>query len=170
LESREAMADDITIRPVAPPDEGAIARLWQALTDYHVQLDPRLPTSTPGAAENYAARLLERRDDPYTQTFVAEVGGQVVGYVLGAIIELQPDLFVYADSGFIADVFVDPAYRRRGIARRLVEAITAWFAERGVFLVEWQVAAQNPDAIRFWESVGGQPLTIRMQKRSDGGA
>jgi GNAT superfamily N-acetyltransferase len=164
------MADDITIRPVAPPDEEAIARLWQALTDYHVQLDPRLPTAAPGAAENYAARLLERRDDPYTQTFVAEVGGQVVAYILGAIIEMQPDLFEYADSGFIADVFVDPAYRRRGIARQLVETLTAWFAERGVFLVEWQVAAKNPDAVRFWESVGGQALTIRMQKHSDGGA
>jgi ribosomal protein S18 acetylase RimI-like enzyme len=170
LESREAMADDITIRPVAPPDEDAIARLWQALTDYHVHLDPRLPTSTPGAAENYAARLLERRDDPYTQAFVAEVGGQVVGYILGAIIELQPDLFEYTDSGFIADVYVDPAYRRRGIARQLVETLAAWFAERGVFLVEWQVAARNPDAIHFWESVGGQPLTIRMQKHPDDGA
>jgi GNAT superfamily N-acetyltransferase len=141
------MADDITIRPVAPPDEDAIARLWQALTNFHVQL--------------------ERRDDPYTQTFVAEVGGQVVAYILGAIIELQPDLFEYVDSGFIADVFVDPAYRRRGIARQLVETLTAWFAERGVFLVEWQVAALNSDAIRFWESVGGQPLTIRMQKPPD---
>jgi GNAT superfamily N-acetyltransferase len=170
LESGETMADDITIRPVAPPDEGAIARLWQALTDFHVQLDPRLPTATPGAAENYAARLIERRDDPYTQTFVAEVGGQVVAYILGAIIELQPDLFEYVDSGFIADVFVDPAYRRRGIARQLVETMTAWFAERGVFPVEWQVAARNPDAIRFWESVGGQPLTIRMQKNPDDGA
>jgi GNAT superfamily N-acetyltransferase len=164
------MADDITIRPVAPPDEDAIARLWQALTDFHVQLDPRLPTATPGAAENYAARLLERRDDPYTQTFVAEVGGQVVAYILGAIIEMQPDLFEYVDAGFIADVFVDPAHRRRGIARQLVETLTAWFAERGVFLVEWQVAARNPDAIRFWEAVGGQPLTIRMQKSSRDGA
>ncbi len=164
------MADDITIRPVAPHDQDAIVRLWQALSDYHVQLDPRLPTAAPDAAENYAARLLERRDDPFTQTFVAVVDGRVVGYILGAIIEMQPDLFEYVDSGFIADVFVDPAHRRRGIARQLVETMTAWFAERGIYLVEWQVAAMNPGAIRFWESVGGQPLTIRMQKRPDGGA
>jgi len=48
--------------------------------------------------------------------------------------------------------------------------MTAWFAERGVFLVDWQVAAQNSGAVRFWESVGGQPLTIRMQKQSDSDA
>jgi GNAT superfamily N-acetyltransferase len=161
------MADDITIRPVAPHDQSAIARLWEALTDYHVRLDPRLPTAVPGAAENYAARLLERRDDSYTRTFVAEVGGLVVGYILGAIIEMQPDLFEYVDSGFIADVFVHPAYRRRGIARRLVETMNGWFAGQGVARVEWQVASLNPDAIQFWEAVGGQPVTIRMQKSLD---
>ena len=150
------MADDLFIRPVEPQDHNAIARLWQALTDYHVQLDPRLPVSAPGAAENYAARLLERRDDPYTRTFVAEVGGQVVGYILGAVIDLTADLFEYVDAGFIADVFVDPAYRRRGIARRLVETMNNWFAEQGVARVEWQVATKNPDAIRFWEAVGGK--------------
>jgi ribosomal protein S18 acetylase RimI-like enzyme len=163
------MADNVTIRPAAPQDEGAIARLWQALTDFHVGLDARLPTAARGAAENYAARLLERRDDPYTRTFVAEVDGQVVGYILGAIIDLHADLFEYADSGFIADVFVDPAYRRRGIARQLFETMSAWFAEQGVQLVEWQVASSNLEAILFWEAVGGKPITVRMQKRLEGG-
>jgi GNAT superfamily N-acetyltransferase len=162
------MADDITIRPAEPKDQETVARLWQALTDYHVRLDVRLPTAAPGAAENYAARLLERRDDPDTRAFVAEVGGQVVGYILGAVIDLLPDLFEYVDSGFIADVFVDPAYRRRGIARRLVETINAWFADRGVYRVEWQVATANPDAIRFWEAVGGSEITVRMQASLDG--
>lgn len=161
------MADEIIIRPAAPQDQDAIARLWQALTDYHIGLDPRLPVAAPGAAENYASRLLERRDDPYTRAFVAEIDGQVVGYILGAVIDLTADLFEYVDSGFIADVFVDPAHRRRGIARRLVETMSRWFAEQGVARVEWQVAALNPDAIRFWEAVGGQPVTIRMQKSLD---
>jgi len=162
------MADNIIIRQVEPQDQAAIARLWQALTDYHVQLDRRLPVATSGAAENYAARLLERRDDAYTRTFVAEVDGQVVGYILGAIIDMRADLFEYADSGFIADVFVDPAHRRQGIARRLFETISAWFAEQEVYLVEWQVASLNPDAIRFWEAVGGKPITVRMQKPLEG--
>ncbi len=163
------MAENVTIRPAAPQDQDAIARLWQALTDYHVGLDARLPTAASGAAGNYAARLLERRDDPDTRTFVAEVDGQVVGYILGAVIDMHADLFEYVDSGFIADVFVDPAYRRRGIARRLFETISAWFAEQGVHLVEWQVASQNLEAILFWEAVGGKPITVRMQKSLDGG-
>lgn len=157
------MTVPVTIRPVEPQDEAAVARLWQALSDYHTQLDPRLPVPTADAAQHYAARLLETREDPYTQTFVAEVDHQVVGYILGAVIDLQADLFEYEETGFIADVFVDPAYRRQGIARRLVEAMNTWFAERGVRHVEWQVAAANGEAIRFWESVGGRSLTIRMR-------
>jgi len=49
------------------------------------------------------------------------------------------------------------------VARRLVETINTWFAAQGVRHVEWQVAARNPDGIRFWEAVGGQPIMIRMR-------
>lgn len=163
-----AEASEITIRLVEPRDEAAIARLWQALSDYHVQIDSRLPVPVSGAARSYASRLLETRDDPFTRTYVAETGGQVVGYILGAVIDLQADLFEYVDTGFIADVFVDPAYRRQGIARRLVETVTDWFAAQGVRHVEWQVAAANVEAIKFWTAVGGQPLTIRMRMVLEG--
>lgn len=161
------MADSIIIRPVEPQDHQAVAQLWQALTEYHVRLDARLPSAVPGAAKSYAARLIERRDDPYTRALVAEVDGQVVGYVLGAVIDLLPDLFEYVDAGFIADIFVDPAYRRLGIARRLVETLNAWFAGQGVDRVEWQVAIENPDALRFWEAMGGRTLTVRMRASLD---
>lgn len=168
MENRQVVGrPDVTIRRVEPRDEAAIARLWQALSDYHMQLDRRLPVPTRGAAAQYAARLLEQRDDPFTRAFVAEVGGQVVGYVLGAVIDLQSDLFEYVDTGFIADVYVDPEYRRQGIARRLVETITRWFTEQGVRHVEWQVAAANTDGIRFWEALGGQAITVRMRAGLD---
>lgn len=157
------MGTTVTIRPVEPRDERAIARLWQALSDYHVEIDSRLPPPTPGAAERYAERLIERRDDPQTHTFVAVVDGKVVGYVLGAVIDLHPDLFQHVDSGFIADIFVDSAYRQQGIARQLVETINKWFAEQGVTRTEWQVAAANVEGIRFWEAVGGQSIMIRMR-------
>jgi len=151
------------IRPVEPRDAAAIARLWQLLTDYHVALDPRLPGATEGAAERYAARLIERRNDPSTLTLVAEVDGEVVGYVLGAIVDLHPDLFERVDAGFIADIFVDPAWRGRGIARELVTTLNRWFARRGVDRVELQVATRNPDGLRFWEAMGGEPLMVRMR-------
>jgi GNAT superfamily N-acetyltransferase len=166
---QDHMSTKVTIRRVEPRDERAVARLWQGLSDYHVEIDARLPPPTPGAPERYAARLIERRDDPQTRAFVAEVDSKVVGYVLGAVIDLHPDLFQHVDSGFIADIFVDPAYRQQGIARRLVETINEWFVKQGVRQTEWQVAAANVEGLRFWEAVGGQPIMIRMRMESAGG-
>jgi len=159
---------DAIIRPVEPRDKAAIAALWQALSDYHVELDGRMPVTTPGAAERYAERLIERRDDQFTRAFVAEVDGQVVGYILGAVIDLHPDLFEYVAAGFIADVYVDLAYRRQGIARELVTTINAWFADQGVRYTELQVAAENPGAIQFWRALRGREMMIRMRIPLDG--
>lgn len=160
-------AHEVTIRRVEPRDAAAIARLWQELSDYHVGLDERMPRPTRGSAQRYAERLLQRRDDPDTRTLVAEVDGEVVGYILGAVIDLQPDLFAHQDTGFIADLYVDPAHRRQGIARELVETLNAWFERRGVRQIELQVASANPDAIAFWEAVGSRPITIRMRLSLD---
>jgi ribosomal protein S18 acetylase RimI-like enzyme len=159
----ETVTDELLIRPVEPKDEKAIAHLWQALSDYHVQIDARLPGTTPGAAERYASRLIERRDDPATRTCVAQVNGHVVGYVLGAVVDLHPDLFEHVDVGFIADIYVDPVYRRQGIARRLVETLNQWFGEQGVEHTELQVSAVNTDGQRFWEAVGGSAIMVRMR-------
>jgi GNAT superfamily N-acetyltransferase len=154
---------EVVIRQVEPKDKAAIAQLWRALAEYHVQIDAQQPKPVPGAARRYASRLIEQRDDPYTRTFVAQVDGRVVGYILGAVVDLYADLFEQGDSGFIADIFVDPGYRRHGIGRRLVEAINAWFQVQGVSYTELQVAAANRAGIVFWESVGGQPVMMRMR-------
>ncbi len=121
------MASEVSNPRGQAADEGAIARLWLALSEYHVALDDRMPVPTEGAAERYAARLVERRNDPQTRAFVAEIDREVVGFVLGAVVDLYSDLFEHAESGYIADVFVDPAHRRRGVARQLFGAMAGWF-------------------------------------------
>jgi len=153
----------VTIRLVEPRDQEAIARMWEALSAYHTRLDSRMPRAAAGAPAAYASRLIEVRSDAETRAFVAEVEGAVVGYVLGAVVDLTPDLFEHEDVGFIADIYVEPDYRRRGIARQLFNAICDWFAAQGVRHVEWQVAVANAEARRFWEAVGGRGLTMRMR-------
>lgn len=155
--------EDVTIRVVESRDQGAIARMWEAMSAYHTQLDSRMPRIAAGAPAAYASRLVEVRNDAQTHAFVAEVQGAVVGYVLGAIVDLTPDLFEHEDVGFIADIYVEPQHRRRGIARQLFHAICDWFAAQGVRQIEWQVAVANSDARRFWEAVGGRALTMRMR-------
>jgi ribosomal protein S18 acetylase RimI-like enzyme len=151
------------IRPAEPRDQDAIARMWEALSAYHTRLDARMPQMAAGAPAAYASRLIEMRSDAHTRAFVAEVDGATVGYVLGAIVDLTPDLFEHEDVGFVADIYVEPALRRRGIARQLFDALCHWFAQQNVYRVEWQVAVANEEARRFWESVGGRDLVVRMR-------
>ena len=163
----EALELSVKIRLVEPRDAEAVAGLWQALSDYHSDLDPRLPAAVPGAKRDYAARMLERCDDPKTRALVAEVDGHVVGYVLGAIVDLHPDLFDHVDAGFIADVFVHEHYREQGIASQLVVEINRWFESQGIRHVELQVAAANTPGIDFWDAQGALAVMVRMRIELD---
>ncbi|MBK8028704.1 MAG: GNAT family N-acetyltransferase [Anaerolineae bacterium] len=155
--------DKVIIRPAAPQDVDAIAQLWLALVGYHREIDPDLPPAAPNGALRYARRLVDRLEDPMTSVLVAETEGKVVGYVLGMVVDLAPEMFAQSPSGFLADIYVDTAYRRHGVGRALVEHLSAWFRDKGLRYFEWHVAALNDDAVEFWRKVGGRDVMLRMR-------
>lgn len=154
---------EVTIRLAVVEDQEAIARLWGELVDYHHQRDAALPAAAHHGAKRYARRVIQRLDDPYTRAFVAELDGQVVGFVLGMVVDLMADIFDQQPTGFLADIYVDETCRHRGIGRALVTALVAWFRERGLRAYEWQVAACNPDGLAFWRAMGGREVMLRMR-------
>ena len=76
------------------------------------------------------------------RTYVAEQDGSVVGFATwaeaGGIIELE-------------DLFVDPGWRRRGIAAALVGRIVEVLRARGVGFLE---VTANPHALEFYRAAG----------------
>lgn len=154
---------DFSIRRAQTHDEAALARLWGAMIAELHMLDPRQPRPIPSAATLYAARLMNVLDDPGTRVFVAEADGDVIGFCLGALIDLQSDLFVPAESGLIVDLFVDVSARRGGIGRALVAALMDWFKRQGAAYIELNVASGNANGRTFWHSVGGTDYQIRMR-------
>jgi ribosomal protein S18 acetylase RimI-like enzyme len=157
------VVDSVVIRPAVTADIEAVGRLWTNLVDYHVALDHRLPSAVPNGGRRYARRLYDKLDDPFARLLVADAGGQVVGFVLGMIVDLVPDVFEQEPSGFLADIYVDAAYRRHGIGRRLVEALMTWFQERGVTYYELHVAALNAEGLAFWRALESEPVMVRMR-------
>lgn len=154
---------EVTIRLVTADDADAIAGLWQQLVDYHRQLDPDLPGAAHGGAKRYARRLGQRLDDSYTRALVAEHEGRIVGFVLGMIVDLMADIFDQEPGGFLADIYVVPDYRRRGVGRMLVAALTDWFRQQQVYHFDWQVAVKNEEGLAFWRSIGGRGVMVRMR-------
>ena len=159
---------EVIIRPVNKGDADALAEMWLDLVAYHQNLTDDLPGAARGGEHRYVRRILERLDDPYMCALVAEVEGQVVGFVLGMAVDLMPDIFDQRPSGFLADIYVEPHMRRHGVGRSLVNALIDWFRQCSIHTFEWHVSSNNPEGIAFWRSMGGRDVMIRM--RADVGA
>jgi GNAT superfamily N-acetyltransferase len=155
--------DDLIIRPATDADADAIGVLWGQLVEHHRRLDPALPRAADDGEARYADRICDSLSDSYARAIVAEHDGDVIGFVLGMIIDLVPVTFEPEMTGFLADIFVTPAYRGYGVGRTLVDALGEWFCSRGVETMEWYVAARNEDARAFWQAVGGRDVMVRMR-------
>lgn len=151
------------IRPATADDAAVIGDLWEKLVAYHQVLDDDLPRAAPNGGKLYARTIADRLYDRYTCVLVAEEDNQVVGYVLGVVVDLVPDMFEQESGGFLADIYVDTPYRGRGLGRGLVETLGDWFREKGLHHFEWHVASSNSDGIAFWHAVHGRSLMIRMR-------
>lgn len=155
--------DKVVIRPAAPADIDAVAHLWESLVEHHRALDGDLPPAAPNGAQRYARRLIDRLDDPMTRVLIAELDGRVVGYVLGVIVDLAPEMFAQEASGFLADIYVEQDVRGQGVGRALVDDLSAWFRSHGLRYFEWHVAAHNDAGIAFWQAMGGRSVMLRMR-------
>ena len=157
------IVDEIVIRPATTADADAVGAMWRKLVDYHQALDRDLPEAATDGAHRYAELLKQRIDDPFTRAFIAEDKGHQVGFVLGMIVDLVPDIFAQEPCGFLADIYVDTPYRRRGVGRALVRALLGWFKEQGAPYFDWHVASANTEGLAFWRSLGGRELMMRMR-------
>jgi GNAT superfamily N-acetyltransferase len=59
---------------------------------------------------------------------------------------------------YLEDLFVRPAARNKGIGRKLLEHLAALAVTRGYGRLEWRVLDWNETAIRFYRSIGAEPL------------
>lgn len=140
------------IRPATPQDVPQIVAIWGELARQHARLDPAFATSDRWQEEyRHFVRGLMFRDDALAVVAVEE--DQVVGYAVGRI-SMLPGFFARRRRGYIHDVVVRRDRRRRGVGRRLVDALQHWMAEAGASSVELAVAACNEEAVAFWERLG----------------
>ncbi len=154
---------DIVVRAATIADASGVGDLWLRLVEYHRQLDDAMPVPTPRGTQLYARRIANQIEDPDARVLVAEHRGNLVGYVVGMVMDIMPDTFEQERTGFLADIYVDAAFRGQGTGRALVDALAGWFRDKGLRHYEWYVAAQNFAGRSFWRAVGGREVMIRMQ-------
>jgi ribosomal protein S18 acetylase RimI-like enzyme len=80
--------------------------------------------------------------------FIAIEAGYWLGLAGGVFEPERPN------TAEIISVWVDPLARRRGLARRLIEAVSAWARENGATRLELSVTETNEAAIALYRGTG----------------
>ena len=78
-------------------------------------------------------------------SFVASIDNKVIGSALSGH---------DGRRGYLQHVAVDPAFRRRGIARALVDRCLSALADAGIARAHLAVLADNESASRYWSNRG----------------
>jgi len=142
----------ITVHQARSEDLEPLLDLWQEMMDYHARLDRRFAPATDGRQVFRPTVTGWMRDNEW-RVLVAVANGQVVGYTIGRVAEVNRVLAT-PRFGYVTDICVSPQWRRQGVGRRLFSTIGAWFRRRGLAAAQLNVAASNPTSQAFWRSMG----------------
>lgn len=157
--------NDVTIRAASVEDAAAITRLWFTCT---AEVAANEPIYTPAiSADDLAARLRSELGSGTKFGWVAEVGGDLAGYVTCEIHEESP-VFVPRQYVYVSDLDVAPEQRGRGLSRVLMSEVERDAARRGIRRLELGVAYGDPRSRAVWERHGFRPHFLHMHKELAG--
>jgi GNAT superfamily N-acetyltransferase len=137
----------IAIRPATPADAPLILTFIRHLAEYE-----REPHSVVMTEEQL---LRDGFGTPrYFECLIAESDGQPAGFAL-----FFPIYSTWKGRSIhLEDLFVLPAFRKRGIGKALLRRVAAIAVERGCARLQWDVLNWNQLAIDFYRSLGAVTL------------
>src|SRR5262249_52331278 len=102
--------------------------------------------------------------DPEVRAWIAEENGTVVGFLYGHVIRKRAGPAVEV---LLYEIGVRAAHRRRGVGRKLVNALLERSTQLGAR--ETWVLAGNPGAVEFYRACGfegsGEPTVMLSHRR-----
>lgn len=114
-----------------------------------LEIDHRITGSE--RAMTYASRPLGYVGGELSISMIAEIDGQIAGFLFGRLIDSP---YGHADTASLEVIGVDPAYRRRGIGTRLVLAFTEHCQQEGAKSVRIVVSWHDWWYLSFLRSLG----------------
>jgi ribosomal protein S18 acetylase RimI-like enzyme len=133
----------VIVRAAEARDADAVLALMEGLTRPAVADDP-------GPQRAVFLAHLEHDD---AHVFVAELDGQVAGAVS---LWFQPRLNWTTPQAWIPDLYVEPAFRRRGAARALLDACVEEARRRGCHRLVLESGHHRAEAHQLYEQYGFQ--------------
>ncbi len=148
------------LRDAAPGDVATIASLVKELATYE-----KLDHEARATAEDFRVALFG--PTPRASAILADVGGYSVGF---ALYFFNFSTFVGRHGLYVEDVFVQAAYRGRGIGRAFFQALAARAIAEGCGRMEWAVLDWNRPAVEFYRALGAVAMNDWTVQRLAGAA
>lgn len=124
---------------------------------------PGSAAATPQTERAYASFLGGQLEEPNVVVLVAELSGEVLGYTYAAI-EGSDYMSLRGPAGVLYDIVVDPASRRQGLGRMLLDATLAALEALGAPRVMLSTAERNESAQRMFARAGFRRTMIEMAR------
>jgi GNAT superfamily N-acetyltransferase len=142
--------DPITVRQIKPTEGASLRAIrLRALADSPEAFGSTLAETEARPMSYWDMRARGDTGDQRSTLFVAEDAGQWIGLV-GGFVDREGE-----DRGAeLISMWVDPAYRGRGVGRRLVERVVAWAREHGASGVSLWVTGGNSAAETLYAHCG----------------
>ena len=131
--------DTLVIRKLKTDDAAAISRIFAAITKTEINLD-------------YERFVDDHVSEDGATSFVAEMDGEVVGFMVCIIISSGFGLL--EKSAWIVMFGIDPGSMGQGIGQRLAHEIFAICKEKGIKKIYSSVRWDSVDLLSFFKSLG----------------
>lgn len=146
----------------------ALGRMGAALMRTHYAFDrQRFLAPDDGAESGYGEFLGSQLHEAASVVLVAEVDGQVAGYVYAGVEPLSWKE-LRDEAGFIHDLLVSEDGRNAGVGQQLLDAAIAWLRQRGMPRVVLWTAARNAGAQRLFARRGFRSTMVEMTLELNG--
>ena len=136
----------LVIRPAGPGDAGLIFALVCELADYE-----KLTHAVVATEDMIALALFGAHPTAFCD--IAEWEGAPAGFALWFV---NYSTFSGRHGMYLEDLFVRPAYRRRGSGRALLKHLARRCVREGWTRLQWSVLDWNTPAIEFYKSLGAE--------------
>jgi ribosomal protein S18 acetylase RimI-like enzyme len=163
MAAREEAPSRVTIRPVTLDDLPRVSELFGGLHAFNATFDKAFELSDewPAHLEEALRRAVELPDALWV---LALDGDEAVGLLI-AETHLEPPIFRRRYWLELSALYVRPSHRRYGVARQLVDHLSAWAEARGLDAIQLYVSAANVGAKDFYARQGYTVLQEIWRKR-----
>ncbi len=128
---------NVIIRRLKPEDTDDICRIYAAIT--------KLPVKT-----DFKQTIKEHALKEENATFVAEIKGRVVGYMISYTLSSG---FGTEKSAWIPSIGVDPKYMGQNIGKKMAHEIFSFYKKAGIKDIHTSVRWDSTDLLSFFKTL-----------------